>query len=655
MSAPPELRPFDFIALGRAAVDLYGEQVGGKLEDMASFAKYLGGCPANISVGAARLGLKPAMLARVGDEHMGRFVRETLRAEGVDVGHVRTDPHRLTALVVLGIRDQHTFPLIFYRENCADMAVSPEDFDAGFIASARALLVTGTHFSTLHVDRTSRHAMALARAAGTKVVLDIDYRPVLWGLTGHGLGEERFIASDSVSAHLQSIAPACDLIVGTEEEIHIAGGSTDTFAALRALRAITKATLVVKRGAHGCTIFTGEIPARFAEAIDCPGFSVEVFNVLGAGDGFMAGLLRGWLRGADWRTAATYANACGALVVSRHGCAPAMPSWTEMESLLARAGQLRRLDTDPEIIRLHRTTTGRKPWPVVTALAFDHRRQFEELAAKHGKDNGAIETFKGLIADAALSVGDLPGAGIILDDRFGRAALHRLGDGMRWIARPVELPGSVPLAFEAGDDLAAQMRAWPAGQVAKCLVVYRADDPPALRDAQEATLRVLQATCQATGHEWLLEVIPPSTSGAESDGLVADAVRRLYEIGLEPDWWKLPPMAESAAWRNVAGIVHANDPHCRGIVILGLDSNEDDLAAAFAAARQEPLVKGFAVGRHIFWKAAEAWFADRIDSRGAVADIAARYRRVIDLWDTAAKPRTEPTQLGAEFVMPTAK
>lgn len=121
------VRPLDFIALGRAAIDLYGEQIGAPLEDMTSFAKYLGGCPANIAVGAARLGLKSAMITRVGDEHMGRYVRATLVAEGVDVSHVKTDPARLTGLVILGIRDRDTFPLIFYRENCADMAVVAED------------------------------------------------------------------------------------------------------------------------------------------------------------------------------------------------------------------------------------------------------------------------------------------------------------------------------------------------------------------------------------------------------------------------------------------------------------------------------------------------------------------------------------------------
>ena len=100
------IRSLDFVALGRAAVDLYGEQVGARLEDMTSFAKYLGGCAANIAVGAARLGLKTAMITRVGDEHMGRYVRETLASEGVDVSHVTTDPSRLTGLVLLGIRDR---------------------------------------------------------------------------------------------------------------------------------------------------------------------------------------------------------------------------------------------------------------------------------------------------------------------------------------------------------------------------------------------------------------------------------------------------------------------------------------------------------------------------------------------------------------------
>ena len=201
--------------------------------------------------------------------------------------------------------------------------------------------------------------MALAKERGTKIVFDIDYRPVLWGLTSHGLGEERFIASDRVSAHLQSIVPHCDLIIGTEEEIHIAGGTTDTRGALARLRELTKATLVLKRGARGCVVFPDAIPSNLDDGIVHPGFPTEVFNVLGAGDGFAAGFLSGWLRNSSLLDAGKFGNACGSLVVSRHGCAPAMPSSRELAAFLERSETITRPHDDPQIVHLHRTTTGR--------------------------------------------------------------------------------------------------------------------------------------------------------------------------------------------------------------------------------------------------------------------------------------------------------
>jgi 5-dehydro-2-deoxygluconokinase len=281
MTKVPEL-----ICMGRAAVDLYGVQVGARLEDVSSFAKYLGGCPANIAVGAARLGLKVAMLTRVGDEHNGRFVRETLAAEGVDVSHVKTDPRRLTALVFLSIKDRDTFPLDFYRHDCADMAIAAADFDAAFIGSAQALLVSGTHFSQPDIAAVCLGAIRQAR----RFVFDIDYRPVLWGLTSPGMGEQRFVASKHVTEKLQEVIPLAHLVIGTEEEFHIAGGCEDTDEALRRLRAISAATFVVKRGPLGCSVHAS------GPAIAGQGFPVEVFNVLGAGDGFAAGFLSGWLR-----------------------------------------------------------------------------------------------------------------------------------------------------------------------------------------------------------------------------------------------------------------------------------------------------------------------------------------------------------------------
>ncbi|MGQ7949528.1 PfkB family carbohydrate kinase, partial [Providencia huashanensis] len=121
-------KKLDVICMGRIAVDLYGQQIGSRLEDMSTFAKYLGGSSGNVAFGTAIQGLRSSMLARVGDEHMGRFLREELKRVGCDTSHLITDKDRLTALVILGIKDQDTFPLIFYRDNCADMAISPDDF-----------------------------------------------------------------------------------------------------------------------------------------------------------------------------------------------------------------------------------------------------------------------------------------------------------------------------------------------------------------------------------------------------------------------------------------------------------------------------------------------------------------------------------------------
>ena len=346
----PEPR-LDVITIGRSSVDLYGVQVGGRLEDMASFSKAVGGCPTNIAIGTARLGLKSGLITRVGDEHMGRFIREQCAREGVDVGGIRTDPTRLTSLVLLGIRDEKTFPLIFYRDNCADSALDEGDIDPDYVQSARAILVSGTHFARANAAAAQLKAMRLARAAGRRVVFDIDYRPNLWGLAGHGAGEERYIKSGDVTRSLSAILPQCDLIVGTEEEMMIAGGADDPLSALRAVRAASRATLVLKRGPMGCVVFPGPIPSSLEEGIKGPGFPVEVYNVLGAGDAFMSGFLRGWLRDEPLETCCAYANANGAFAVSRLLCSAEYPTWAELSRIpparLAAPGTPPRCGAEP--------------------------------------------------------------------------------------------------------------------------------------------------------------------------------------------------------------------------------------------------------------------------------------------------------------------
>ncbi|MBA2933535.1 5-dehydro-2-deoxygluconokinase [Sphingomonas sp. CGMCC 1.13654] len=639
MRAEPGTGRLDLIAMGRAGVDLYGEQVGGRLEDVTSFAKYLGGSPANTAVGGARLGLRTALLTRVGDDHMGRFLREQLTREGVETAGVLTDRERLTALVLLGIRDPDSFPLVFYRENCADMALCTEDIDPALLTRADALLINGTHMSRPGVRAASVKAAQLVKAQGGRIILDVDYRPVLWGLTPRDRGEDRFVADAGVTAALDQMLPLCDLIVGTEEEIHILGGTTDTLAALRRIRRRSHALLVLKRGAHGCVAFPGAIPASLEEGCVGQGFPIEVFNVLGAGDAFMAGFLRGWLRGEDIATCCSWANACGALVVSRHGCAPAAPSWDELMLFLSRQDWPARLRDSPMLEQKHWSSTRTGTYDSLCVLAIDHRSQFEELAAGQA-DAERISRFKALALRAVeQATGDRPGVGVLIDDRYGVRVLERAGRLPYWIGRPIEEPGSRPLRFEGAASVEETLKAWPAGQAVKCLVFYHPDDPPVLRAEQDEKILRLSAACRASRHELLLEIIA-SGHGAIGPDTVSTVIRHIYDLGVYPDWWKLESSADIRAWSAIEAAIQERDPECRGIILLGLAAPEADLLASFTVAAACPLVKGFAVGRTIWHDVARHWFAGAIGDEEAVDRLATNFEALIAGWHEARQQAT---------------
>jgi 5-dehydro-2-deoxygluconokinase len=628
----------DVITIGRSSVDLYGAQIGGRLEDMASFSKAVGGCPTNIAIGTARLGLKSGLVTRVGDEHMGRFIREQLAREGVDVTGVQTDPDRLTALVILGVRDQKTFPLIFYRDNCADSALDVSNIDEAYIASAAAIVVTGTHFAQHDTAEAQKRAMRIAKANGRKVVFDVDYRPNLWGLAGHGAGEERYIKSGGVTALLAPILPDCDVIVGTEEELMIAGGGDEPLEAIRAIRQASAALIVCKRGPMGCVVFDGPIPASIEDGIKGPGFPVEVLNVLGAGDAFMSGFLRGYLRGEPLQTCCAFANACGAFAVSRLLCSVEYPTFTELQHFLkvgVRNPQLRR---DAELNHIHWATTRDALAPPhshpdrIMAFAIDHRMQLEAMADEAGVPRARIDDLKVLAVEATVAVANgRPGFGMLLDGTYGQDALFLAASHSLWVGRPVEKPGSRPLDFEGDGSLGALLAEWPVAHTIKCLCFMHPDDPAELMARQERELLRLYDAARKGNHELLVEIIA-GKNGALGDDTVAGLIERLYAAGIKPDWWKLEGQPSARAWANVAETIRRNDPYARGIMLLGLDAPEDELLDAFRLAAACPMVKGFAVGRTIFGEPARAWLAGRIDDAAVKAAMAERFKRLVDAW-----------------------
>ncbi len=628
-----DAKPLDVITIGRSSVDLYGQQIGARLEDVGSFAKSVGGCPSNIAIGTARLGLRSAVITRVGDEQMGRFIREQMAREGVDERGIVTDPQRLTALVLLSVQNDADFPLIFYRENCADMALCEDDIDPAFIRTSKSVLVTGTHFSKPGTAAAQKKAMAIARESGSRVVLDIDYRPNLWGLAGHGAGDERYIASAEVSDTLKAILADCDLIVGTEEEVLIASGESDLHAALNAIRSRSQATIVLKRGPMGCIVYDGAIPESLEDGIVGQGFPIEVYNVLGAGDAFMSGFLRGWLRGEDHRTSATWANASGAFAVSRLLCSPEIPTWSELTHFLAKGSPHHALRRDEEINHIHWATTRATSIPRLMALAIDHRRQLTDLADELNVDHGRIAEFKRLAAAAAARVAaGRPGYGMLIDERFGRQAFFDAAkQGFSWIGRPVELPGSRPLRFEFSQDIGSQLVEWPVDHCIKVLCFYHPDDDAGLKRQQQDKLLALYEAARRIGRELLIEIIA-GKHGALDDDTVALVLDEIYALGIKPDWWKLEPQASSTAWANIERTIRQHDPLCRGIVLLGLEAPAEQLRAAFKATADTPLVRGFAVGRTIFIDAARQWLAGTMSDDDAVADMARRFSALCETW-----------------------
>lgn len=340
----PEPTPrYDTVHMGRSSIDLYSNDVGAAFVNIKSFAAYVGGSPTNISVGGRRLGLDTVLLTAVGQDPVGDFILKFLEQEGVVTQFIPRKPGRRSSAVVLGIEPPDKFPLVFYRENCADIGLEIEDALATPISQARVFQFAGTNLSKEPSRSATLFAAELARQAGVEVVLDIDFRPDQWH-------DPR-----AFGVAIRSALRLVDIVLGTEDEINAAlltdAGHVektrsvsdtkvhgDVDAAVRTLLTMGPKALLQKRGQHGARVHVKR-PDGGVEVCDAPGYPVEIANILGAGDAFAAGFLYGHLRGWGWRKAARLGNACGAIVVTKHGCANFMPTLEEvLEFVKTRGG-----------------------------------------------------------------------------------------------------------------------------------------------------------------------------------------------------------------------------------------------------------------------------------------------------------------------------
>ncbi len=334
-------RAYDTFHMGRSGIDLYSNDVGADFVHIRGFAAYVGGSPTNMSVGCRRLGLKSALLTAFGEDPVGDFVAHFLTEEGVDIRFCPRKPGRQTGAVILGIEPPDKFPLVFYRDNCADIALTIDDVLAAPIARSRVFQFAGTNLSQEPSRSATLCAVEIARKVGTAVVLDLDFRPKLWH-------DPRAFGTS-----IRSVLPFTDVAIGTEDEINAVmlndarsvrmthsqqsdvRVSGETAACVDFMLGQGPGIVVEKRGEAGCRIHR-----RGEKAEDVPGFPVKVQNILGAGDAFGAGFLYGYVKGWDLRRAARLGNACGAMVVARHGCSVSMPFWGEVTTFAEGLGGL---------------------------------------------------------------------------------------------------------------------------------------------------------------------------------------------------------------------------------------------------------------------------------------------------------------------------
>jgi 5-dehydro-2-deoxygluconokinase len=330
---------YDLLTMGRSSIDLYANDVGAAFVDIKSFAAYVGGSPTNIAVGAQRLGLRTALLTAVGSDPVGDFILRFLEAEGVATAYIPRKPAARSSAVVLGIEPPDKFPLVFYRDNAADTHLTIDDVLAAPVEQCRAFEFAGTNLSREPSRSATIFAVERARAAGATVFFDLDFRADQW----HD--------ARAYGANARLLLPLADVVFGTEEEVkaavlteasqvRIADSQIsapevrgDAEAAIGALLARGPRALVVKRGGRGALVCLPD-----GTRIDAPGFPVEVYNVLGAGDAFAAGCIYGRLHGWDWYRSARMGNACGAIVVTRHGCANFMGYEAEVLQFIEAGG-----------------------------------------------------------------------------------------------------------------------------------------------------------------------------------------------------------------------------------------------------------------------------------------------------------------------------
>ncbi|MEW5323515.1 5-dehydro-2-deoxygluconokinase [Geobacillus thermoleovorans] len=315
-------KPLDFIAVGRLCIDLNANEIHRPMEETVTFTKYVGGSPANIAIGMARLGMKTGFIGRVADDQMGRFIVQYLKNNGIDTSHVITDKSgSVTGLAFTEIKSPTDCSILMYRDNVADLKLEPNDVDEDYIRRAKCLLISGTALAKSPSREAVFLALDYARRHGTVVVFDLDYRPYTWQ------------SKEETAIYYNLAAEKCDVIIGTREEFDMTeqfdDRRCDDEQTARKWFDYNAKIVVIKHGKDGSIAYT-KTGETFVGTI----FPANIVKTFGAGDSYAAGFIYGLMNGWPIPKAMEYGAAAASIVISSHSCSDAMPTLTQIEQFI---------------------------------------------------------------------------------------------------------------------------------------------------------------------------------------------------------------------------------------------------------------------------------------------------------------------------------
>lgn len=311
---------FDLIAIGRACIDLNAVEYNRPMEETMTFKKYVGGSPANIAIGAAKLGLKVGFIGKLADDQHGNFIRQYMKEAGVDTSNMMTDhgEHK-TGLAFTEIKSPQESSILMYRDEVADLYLAPEEISEAYIKKAKLLLISGTALAQSPSREAVLKAIELAKRNHVKVVFELDYRPYSWK------------SEEETAVYLTLAAQKADIVIGTRDEFNSLENSFvgDNAATVQALFQHSPELIIIKHGVDGSYAYTkaGELYRGYA-------YKAKVLKTFGAGDSYAAALLYALIKEKPIEMALKFGSASSAIVVSKHSSSEAMPTVAEIEALI---------------------------------------------------------------------------------------------------------------------------------------------------------------------------------------------------------------------------------------------------------------------------------------------------------------------------------